>query len=237
VLIDMQKLKSRMTIILMLGFLISACGTGEGDASPTLAPEEIQTQAVATFAAGLTETTLANPTETPTATLNPSPIATDPIAATSTVALPVVPTAGGGGAASCKSMAFVSDITIPDNTELNPGEAFTKTWRVRNNGSCEWDNGDQFRFVGGEAMGGEAVTLDSTVSPGEEIELSVAMKAPDSEGTYQGNWRMSVATGAFFGDEVFVLIEVSGTAESNPTATTDPATATPSETPTETTTP
>jgi hypothetical protein len=226
--------KAKYAVFLILGLILSACGASESEATPTLLPEQIETRAVATFAAGLTETALANPTETPTATLTPSPIPTDAVAATNTVAAPVVPTTGGGGAPACKSMAFVSDVTIPDNTELSPGEEFTKTWRVRNNGSCDWDSGDQFRFLGGEEMEGEAVTLDSAVSPGEEIELSVEMKAPDSEGTYQGNWRMSVATGAFFGDEVFVLIEVSGSAENNSTATTDPSTATPSATPTET---
>mgnify|MGYP001814958231 FL=1 len=39
---------------------------------------------------------------------------------------------------NCLNAAYVSDVTIPDNTRFDGGEEFVKTWRVRNNGTCPW---------------------------------------------------------------------------------------------------
>jgi hypothetical protein len=114
-------------------------------------------------------------------------------------------------------MAFVSDVTIPDETTMNPGDQFTKTWRVRNNGSCRWEAGFKLVFLGGEAMGGSAVTLESAVNPGTVTELSVDLTAPTPAGTYRGNWIMTDFGGTYFGDEVYVLIVVSSSETSTPT--------------------
>jgi hypothetical protein len=119
---------------------------------------------------------------------------------------------------------------------MNPGEKFTKTWRVRNNGSCAWEAGFKFASTSGDAMGGTTLTLDKAVNPGKETDLSVAMTAPNKQGTFQGNWRMSTAAGVYFGDEVYVIIVVGSSASASPTSTATgvPSTATPTLTPTET---
>jgi hypothetical protein len=140
-------------------------------------------------------------------------------------------------------MAFVADVNIPDNTTMKPGQTFTKTWRVRNNGTCAWESGFKFNFIGNEAMGGATLTLDKAVNPGAETELSVAMTAPNASGSHRSNWRMATAAGANFGDEVYVVIVVSGNASTTSTATSTgiatqaSATSTATETPTETPTP
>jgi hypothetical protein len=113
---------------------------------------------------------------------------------------------------------------------MTPGQKFTKTWRVRNSGSCAWAGGFKFNFTGGEAMGGASATLESAVQAGNETDLSVAMTAPSTAGTYRGNWRMATASGAIFGDEVYVLIVVGGATAS----ATVSASATPSPSPTAT---
>ena len=41
-------------------------------------------------------------------------------------------------AAGCDSAQFVSDLSIPDGSSVAPGAAFTKTWRLLNNGTCTW---------------------------------------------------------------------------------------------------
>ena len=162
---------------------------------------------------------------TPTPTATNAPVATNTVAATAIATIPVD---------SCDGLAFVSDVTVPDNTTMTPGQQFTKTWRVRNNGTCPWEAGFNFNFTSGEAMGGSSVSLASDVQPGNEVDISVPMTAPSTAGTYRGNWRMTNASGTFFGDEVYVLIIVSGSAAtSTPSATSTPTltpTATPSET-------
>ncbi len=204
--------------------LLSACGAGAEQATPTLSVEQIQTEAVATFSADLTSTAQSMPTNTPTATETTSPTPTRTPGTTNTPSS--VATAGANPTSTCYGLTFVSDVTIPDNTRMEPGQRFTKTWRVRNSGSCAWEAGFQFRFTGGEAMGGSSVALESAVQPGSETDLSVALTAPTTAGTHRGNWRMSTAAGTFFGDEVFVQIVV-GSASASPTGS---ASATPAPT-------
>jgi len=139
-------------------------------------------------------------------------------------------------------MAFVSDVTVPDNITMRPGQTFTKTWRVRNNGSCAWESGFKFNFIGGEAMGGGILTLDKAVNTGTETELSVVMTAPNASGSHRGNWRMATAVGANFGDEVYVIIVVSGSAATTTSTATSTgvvtqASSTPTATATTTATP
>ncbi len=221
-----------MAVMLMGSFALSACGPGDADGTPTptLSVEEVQTFAVGTFASQLTETAVAMPTSTPTPTVTPSPTMTNTPTRTPTSGTPFAPI-GSLPTSSCNSMAYVSDVNIPDNTTMTPGQAFTKTWRVKNNGTCVWEAGFKFNFVGGDAMGGSALVLDKPVSPGAEVELSVAMTAPSTPGNSRSTWRMSTATGTFFGDEVYVLIVVgssgaSTTASATTVSTTATATAT-----------
>ena len=71
--------------------------------------------------------------------------------------------------------------------------------------------GFKFAFTSGDAMGGATLVLDTAVSPGAQVNLSVAMKAPNATGAVRGNWRMSTLTGVFFGDEEYVIIKLGGT--------------------------
>jgi hypothetical protein len=118
---------------------------------------------------------------------------------------------------------------------MDPGESFTKTWRVMNSGSCAWGTGYKFSLIGGEAMGGQAVTLQQPVAPGATYEISVPMTAPTTPpagGTdsISGTWRMADANGAFFGDAVTVVIKLNTGGGGDATATTGAPSATPETT-------
>jgi hypothetical protein len=91
---------------------------------------------------------------------------------------------------------------------MTPGKTFTKTWKVKNTGSCAWDAGFKFQNTGGEAMGATAFTLPAAVAAGQTYDISVPMTTPNKTGTLRGNWRMATAGGQVFGDEVFVVIVV-----------------------------
>jgi hypothetical protein len=220
----------KVLIILSLGTLVlAACGGGNvPDGTPTLGVDQIQTYAVSTFSSALTLTAIAAPTDTPAPSLTPAP--TIPVLATSTggnpfgaAGTPGVPVTSGGSTTSCYGLTFVSDVTIPDNTQMDPGETFTKTWKVQNSGSCAWEAGSKFQNTGGVGMGASTLTLPSSVASGATFDLSVPMTAPGTSGTARSNWRMSTATGQFFGDEVYVQIVVGGAAAA--TNTTAPTTA------------
>ena len=210
----LKKRLMRGQILLLIGtVLMASCGAGtvEGTGTPTQSVSQIQTQAVGTFSSALTLTAMAVPSDTPTATTAPTIAAL----ATSTAGTPLSATTPGvpvtsGGAASCYALTFVRDVSIPDNTQMDPGETFTKTWQVLNSGSCEWKAGFRFQNTGGNAMGATALVLPSVVASGATFDLAVPMTAPSAAGTVRGNWRMSTDTGQFFGDEVFVQIVVGG---------------------------
>ena len=209
----MQRMKLVMMLAVLTALVLSACGGSEAEATPTLAMEQIQTLAVMTFQAQLTQTALANPTSTPAPT-NTVQVVTFAAPTTSSVGIPTNTVASSGGAASaCYGLAYVSDVTIPDNTAVTPGQSFTKTWKVLNSGSCAWEPGFTFNVVSGEAIGGVALKLNQKVEPGRQYEFSIPMVVPTNKtGELKGTWRLSDANGNFFGDGVYVLVKVSGTA-------------------------
>lgn len=221
---------------LMVGaLLLSACGATPADLTPTVTvdPNIIRTQAVGTFAADLTLTAFSAPSSTPAPSV--TPLATFTTGPTSTGGIAVGTAPVAGATASCYGLSFVSDVTIPDNTPVTSGQAFTKTWKVKNAGSCAWDAGFKFAFTGGEQMGGATYTLPSAVAAGAVTDISVAMTAPSKTGTLRGNWRMQTAAGQYFGDEVYVQVVVGGggaAATNTATSTTGPTstvTATPTQ--------
>jgi hypothetical protein len=95
---------------------------------------------------------------------------------------------------------YVADVTVPDDTRFRPGASFTKTWRLRNAGTCVWDGSYAIILTDGEAMGTSGhVPLTGTVQPGEEVEVSADLVAPAAPGTYRGNWMLRNASGSVFG--------------------------------------
>lgn len=101
----------------------------------------------------------------------------------------------------CDRAIFVKDISYPDNTEVAIGSTFVKTWQISNNGSCTWTSGYDLVFYSGDAMSGPASSqlTTGTVPPGSSIDISVTLKAPDTAGTYRGDWKLRNAAGAVFG--------------------------------------
>ena len=147
----------------------------------------------------------ATPTATPTATTTPS-------TATPT-ATPSQPPAG------CDRAQFVADVTVPDGTVYAPGTHFDKIWRLKNVGTCTWTTSYALVFDSGEKMGGpDSVSMPSTVTPGDTVDISVNLTAPGTAGSYRGFWKFQNANGVRFGlgtagtSSWWVDIQVSGTA-------------------------
>jgi hypothetical protein len=104
--------------------------------------------------------------------------------------------------------AFVTDITIPDGTELLAGESFNKKWRVQNNGCLDWGAGIQLVHVGGDVMGGPSVTDVAATAVGATVDIEIPLNAPDTAGDYSGYWQLRDPEGKLFGQKIFVIITV-----------------------------
>ena len=102
--------------------------------------------------------------------------------------------------ATCDWAQFVSDVTVPDGTIFQPGATFTKTWRLKNIGTCTWTTAYSMVFVSGTQMGSTtSVSMPSTVAPGQTVDVSVPMTAPNAAGNYIGYWKFKNPSGALFG--------------------------------------
>jgi len=104
--------------------------------------------------------------------------------------------------------SFVADVTIPDNTVMAPGTAFTKIWRVRNSGTCDWGAGFTLVFASGEQMGGPSSVAVPATASGSTADVAVNLVAPNTPGTYRGTWRLKSDTGQVFGSSVYVQIVI-----------------------------
>ncbi len=218
----MQKMILFIVLTLLGAFVLGACG-GSDEGTPTLTVEQIQTFAVMTYQAQLTQTAQAMPTATFTPLPTETPITVVTFASPEDLANATNTPGSNTQSAGCYDLAYAKDVTIPDNTQVTPGQSFTKTWLVSNTGTCDWEPGFIFNVVGGDAMNGVAVTLNQTVQPGRQYEFSVPMVAPtDQTGELKGTWRLSDANNNFFGDGVYVLIEIGTGPTATPTVTPTP---------------
>ena len=133
--------------------------------------------------------------------------------------------------AGCDRAQFISDVTVPDGTTFAPGATFNKTWRLKNVGTCTWSTSYTLVFDSGEKMGGpDSVNMPKSVAPGQTVDVTVSLKAPNAAGTFRGYWKFANSNGVRFGigsdgtKSWWVEIKTSG-----PTAT--PGTPGPSATP------
>jgi len=207
-----------IVVLVQLVFLVFPGGTARqarGEPTPTL-PRPTRTRTATA--------TVSLPTRTPSPTRTPAP----PTATATPTKLPTaVPTSTPTETlVPCEApleARFVSDVTIPDYTNVKAGQQFDKTWRISNPGECPWPAEARLVYVSGQKMGeGTCEPLAAEVAPGGEVDLTVSMTAPSAPGTYKATWRMSTAEGELFGKTVFVIVKVPG-AKPKPTATPVPA--------------
>ena len=210
-------IKKVFIVTALLVLVLSACSGGAPEATATsLATEPptvtspaavtdtpLATEIVATEVA-VTETSATLPTATPT---EGPPIPTNPPDCTN-------------------SAAFVTDVTIPDNTNVAGATTFTKTWRVANNGTCVWGPDYTLSHYSDEILGAPASIPLGLTYPGETLDISVDLIAPNVTGTHRGNFVIKNPAGLIMkiadDSRLWVIINVTVT-----TAATVPATATP----------
>ncbi|MCE1254871.1 MAG: hypothetical protein LWX83_15150 [Anaerolineae bacterium] len=196
--------RSFLLMILIFSLGLSACNlpTGkeneekDGEASiQTLAAQTVEAMSTL-FAITSTPTALpsggnqATATQAPTNT--PLPTSTLNYQPAPTLTQKPVP---------CDRASYVADITIDDGSVMAAGTTFTKTWRLKNNGTCTWDTNYRLVFVSGDAMGAptSGIGLPAVVPPGGQVDVSVTLTAPTGVRTYQGDFMLQNGSGARFG--------------------------------------
>ncbi|KAI3785804.1 hypothetical protein L1987_44929 [Smallanthus sonchifolius] len=107
---------------------------------------------------------------------------------------------------------FILDVNVLDGTIMAPLTAFTKIWRMRNNGTVIWPHGSQLQWIGGDRLSNShfvdvEIPVDG-LAVDKELDIAVDFTAPELPGRYVSYWRMSSPSGQKFGQRVWVLIQV-----------------------------
>ena len=155
----------------LMVFLLSACA---GNATPvaTVVPST-QTPAAQVFVTQVPSSQLP-PTQAPATA---EPVVTNPPGCTD-------------------SASFVEDVTVPDHTNFNHGDAIHKVWRVKNTGTCPWNSQYTLVFASGNQMDAHDSTPLSVTQSGNTLDLAVDMVAPAEDGTYRGDFEIHNPSGA-----------------------------------------
>lgn len=188
----MEKITKLLLTLLLLVLLLTACNLpgrvnrADGNIALTSAAQTVEAQ-LTLNAQNLPPTLDTTQQETPQPSITIAPTNTKSPTATAT-------------ARPCDSAGYIKDVTIPDGTEIDPGETFTKTWRIENLGTCTWTSGYKIVFDEGDAMSGPATQqiTSGTISPGDQVDISIELTAPTDPGTYRGTYQLRNADGVVF---------------------------------------
>jgi hypothetical protein len=201
----MSKLNKFISVIIFSAFLLASCsglsssnnnGSSAEELVATAAYETLQAEAVANNDGSDgdggedsdPEATDPAPTD-PVPTNTDVPATEEPTEATTPTATPI-----------CNMAQLIEDLTIPDDTVMQPGETFTKIWKIKNNGTCTWTAGYQIIFADGDQMGAPiTIPMPSVVAPNGTVDISIDMTAPMDEDTFKGDWKLRSADGIEFG--------------------------------------
>ncbi len=194
-----MKIYRILAIFLTIVVLLSSCNL-PSSAQPTepANPNAIFTAAAQTVVAQLTQNALLNPTNAP-ATVAPPENTSLPATNTPEPPAPLptlIPAPTTAPTSVCDSAQFVTDVTIPDGTPIDSKATFTKTWRLKNIGTCTWNSSYNLVFDSGTSMSGPASQpLTGTIAPGASVDISVNLQAPATDGTYRGLWGLANGSG------------------------------------------
>jgi hypothetical protein len=152
----------------------------------------VQSTPTSTIPAATNTTQPTATVQTPTRTFTPTQ--------TNTAAAYPTATATTSGSSHCNWASFVKDMSVPDRTRFEAMTSFTKTWRLKNIGTCTWNTNYALVFDSGNSMSGPlSVNLPHNVAPGETVDISVPLVAPGYPQLYTGYWKLKADDGTLFG--------------------------------------
>lgn len=191
-----NRIRQRNTLRLVTGLLalllVAGCAAGNetpdiGATAAAMADVLVEEQ--------LTQLALANPTETPI-----PPTITPETTPTFTMIVPTLTTAPQVNLTQLCLSATLASETVADDTIMEPGEYFEKSWTLANTGTCTWTDEYAIVFHHGDSMNAStSVNLPGYVAPGASFTFSLFMNAPLTAGSHTGFYMLQSPDGIFFG--------------------------------------
>jgi hypothetical protein len=158
-----------------------------------------QTALVISSTPAITDTPL--PTITPTETITPTFIFLIP-----TWTAPPTPITPGSSGLEYQCQVVSQE--PPDDTVAAPGALFDAIWRVTNVGKNAWFSTDiDYRYYSGSILHRkEGYDLETSVAPGGSVDITAAMRAPTTPGTYTTQWRIYLGRQTFCPMNLTIII-------------------------------
>lgn len=95
----------------------------------------------------------------------------------------------------CNDGLYISESAPYDNDVLQPGKTFEKSWKIKNLGTCTWDEGYTFAFLpvlSTEGFQGSDIVIkkpEDFIEPGKSVTFIRQLVTNNKPGTYQlGNY-------------------------------------------------
>jgi len=145
-----------------------------------------------------------------TATLIPTKVGFVPASVTPTFELTTAPTLAVTVPPDCEDSAILlRDVTIPDDTQMQAGKTFTKTWEFQNSGECPWI-GYTIQYDSGDQMSAPLSAPIPDTLPKANVQVSISLTAPLTNGNYTGNFTLHNADGnaLFIGTEKIFWVKI-----------------------------
>lgn len=106
------------------------------------------------------------------------------------------------------NLTWISDVTIPDGTEVTANSTLDKRWEVENSGNCNWDERYRLRLIAGPAMNAVQEQALYPARAGTKAVIQILFRAPAETGKYRSAWQAYNPGGQPFGDPIFIDISV-----------------------------
>jgi hypothetical protein len=174
----------RLLLVILVSLLLSSCASQSDQKG-----EQVQAATI-------------EPSDTlePTRTYTPTPTSTNTLQPSATLVPSATPSFTPTTPLCTNKAEFVRHLSISDHTELSPGVHFAKVWRIKNAGTCTWNQDYSFVFDSGDEMSSPSETpLTREVLPGETVDIQVVLVTPMEPDNYAGNWLLSDPSGVTFG--------------------------------------
>lgn len=102
------------------------------------------------------------------------------------------------GDLACTDEAFfVADLS--QIRSMTPGTALTQRWKIQNVGTCTWTTDYKLVWASGYLISSRSIELPAVVAPGETVELSLSIYAPENGGNITSGWLLQNPAGRQFG--------------------------------------
>lgn len=107
------------------------------------------------------------------------------------------------------SLSFLTDLTIPDGSDVTAGATMDKRWEVQNSGTCNWTEDYSLRLIAGVDLGTQPEQALYPARSGMRAVIRMVFQAPIEPGSYRSAWQAYTPSGEAFGDPIYIDFVVS----------------------------